>query len=167
MRSNKFIISTDRWTRLVRFSTTLVQDYSLAEDIVQDVQLKLLAHPELLKSVKNIEGFVYRMVKNRSLDVIRSNRYRSVELDASLNIHTEDLIRCLERNEMSEVAKLLIDKLPEKYRMVIYLKDVEQMSMEQVGVVLKMNTASVRVSLSRARKKIREQITNIYAYETK
>ncbi len=57
--------------------------------------------------------------------------------------------------------------LPHQQKMVIQLRDIEQYELDEIADMLDMNNTAVRVTLSRARKAIREQLTNTHSYGVK
>ena len=59
---------------------------------------------------------------------------------------------------------LLIDNLPNQQKLIIQLRDIEQYDFEEICSMLQMKPTAVRVSLSRARKTIREQLTKQHNY---
>ena len=69
-----------------------------------------------------------------------------------------------ENKEKAEFIKKLIEKLPENYREIIQLKDIEGYEYDEISEILGQNANHIRVTLSRARKKIREMI-NTKSYE--
>ena len=58
----------------------------------------------------------------------------------------------------------LIEHLPEQQKMIIQLRDIEEYEFEEIAEMLQINPTAVRVSLSRARKTIREQLTKQHNY---
>jgi RNA polymerase sigma-70 factor (ECF subfamily) len=58
----------------------------------------------------------------------------------------------------------LIDQLPEQQRIIIQMRDVEQYEFEEIGKVLGLKPTAIRVALSRARKKIKEQLIKQHSY---
>lgn len=166
MRSEKNILSPVLRQRLILFANTFIKDISYAEDVVQDVQLKLLTKEEIFLNVKNKEAFLFRMVRNRCLDLIKSKNANYLPLEVDMNAEIQDLMQHIENRDMSIVIKHLMQNLPEKQRNVIYLTDVEQMDSEEIEKIMALEATAVRVDLSRARKKIREQLLKICAYGT-
>ena len=61
----------------------------------------------------------------------------------------------------------IIADLPEQQKMVIQLRDIEQYDLDEICEMLEMNNTAVRVALSRARKTIREKLTNTHNYGVK
>ncbi len=61
----------------------------------------------------------------------------------------------------------LIDRLPDQQRQVLLLRDVNDFSFEEIGEATGLSAVNIRVLLSRARKKIREQYSIMMNYESK
>jgi RNA polymerase sigma-70 factor (ECF subfamily) len=65
---------------------------------------------------------------------------------------------------MAALTKRFISALPDKQRIVIHLRDVEGYEIEEIAQILETDEASVRVNISRARKRIKEQLLNALNY---
>ncbi len=61
----------------------------------------------------------------------------------------------------------IIEGLPEQQKLVIQLRDIEEYDLDEIAKMLDMNNTAVRVALSRARKTIREKLTNTHNYGIK
>ena len=68
---------------------------------------------------------------------------------------------------MKEQILGFISQLPEKQKMVIHLKDVEEYEISEIGEMLDMEDNAVRINLMRARQKVKESINKLYAYENR
>jgi RNA polymerase sigma-70 factor (ECF subfamily) len=152
--------------KLLRMARQILQNEEEAKDVLQDVFLKLWQKREELEKVDNLEAFAVRMIRNRCLDVIRSRRTVSMEVMKKNNKEEEDSSDTdyLENAEMSRLVKKIIGGLPELQRTVIQLRDIEQMEYEEIAKSTDMNVNTIRVNLSRARKKVRDEILKIQNY---
>ena len=65
---------------------------------------------------------------------------------------------------MVMLTKRFISELPERQRIVIHLRDVEGYEFEEIARIIESDETSVRVNLSRARKRIKEQLLNAMNY---
>ena len=65
---------------------------------------------------------------------------------------------------MAALTKRFISALPDKQRIAIHLRDVEGYEIEEIAQILETDEASVRVNISRARKRIKEQLLNAVNY---
>ena len=145
--------------KLLRFATHFLKDEDLARDVVQDVFLKLWQKKETLEEIENIEAFAMRMTRNRCLDVIRANKVVPIdaETDRKLKEETVDVHSKVELSESANQIKMLINKLPDLQRTVMQLRDVEQLSYDEIAETTNLKVNAIRVNLSRARKKVRDE----------
>jgi RNA polymerase sigma-70 factor (ECF subfamily) len=145
--------------KLLRFATHFLKDEDLARDVVQDVFLKLWQKRETLEEVENIEAFTMRMTRNRCLDVIRANKTVPIDADTDrkLKEKTVDVHSKVELSESANQIKTLIDKLPDLQRTVMQLRDIQQLSYEEIAEATDLKVNAIRVNLSRARKKVRDE----------
>ncbi|WP_019038395.1 sigma-70 family RNA polymerase sigma factor [Psychroflexus tropicus] len=151
--------------KIFRFSRRLLSSETAAKDATQDVLLKLWKLRDQLNEVKNIEAYAMTMTKNKCYDVIKSKHHKTLELvHSNYTNESSSLSSQIEaRDEVSLVAKF-IEALPEQQRAVIQLRDIEQFSNKEIEDILGMNSTSVRVALSRARKKIMSELKKTADY---
>jgi RNA polymerase sigma factor (sigma-70 family) len=145
--------------KVLRFAIHFLKDEDEARDVVQDVFLKLWQKKEELDHVENMEAFAMRMTRNRCLDIIRGNRTVPIdaETDRQLKQQSIDVHSKIELSEAANQVKLLIGRLPEIQRNVIQLRDVEQLDYEEIAEITGLQVNAIRVNLSRARKKVRDE----------
>jgi RNA polymerase sigma-70 factor (ECF subfamily) len=135
----------------------LLENQADAEDMVQELYLKLWDKRSNLSIVNNAEAFSVTLIKNMCLDTLRSNKY-------CLTKQTEDLCEAGGQTDEQDatihedvyLVKQLIKQLPESQRRIIKLRDIDGYSFQEIEKVTSLNATNVRVLLSRARKKIRE-----------
>jgi RNA polymerase sigma-70 factor (ECF subfamily) len=120
---------------------------------------------ESLGELKSVEAMAMTMTKNYCLDQLKSKRASNLTIvhnnfvsnDASLQRKIEDV------DSLSWVEKIIND-LPEQQKLIVQMRDIEEMEFEEIGKILEMNETAVRVALSRARKTIREVMTKTHNY---
>lgn len=155
------------YSRMYRVAFRLLRNAQDAEDIVQDVFLHLWEKRNLLDAIENVEAYCVRMVRNHSIDFLRSRPI--IEELSSLDDSKLEVTVCnvvsLEKKDEVEWVKILIELLPENQQRIIIMRDVEECSLKEIEDATGLSAVNVRVLLSRARKKIREQIINIMNYE--
>lgn len=66
-----------------------------------------------------------------------------------------------------EIIVNMINQLPEKQKMVMHLKDIEEYSIAEICEALEMESNAVRINLMRARQKIKTQLEKIFEYENR
>ena len=146
--------------KLLRFAIQFLKDEDQAKDVVQDAFLKLWQKREELEKVENIEAFAMRMVRNRCLDFIRSNRSVPV-VDTKIRYLREeksDPDLEMDFSESAQLVRKVIETLPDTQRQVMWLRDIEQMDYEEIAGITELEVNALRVNLSRARKKVRDEL---------
>jgi len=153
-------------SKLLRFARQILQNEEEAKDVIQDIFLKLWQKREELANVDNLEAFTIRMTRNKCLDVVRARRTVSMEVIKKKGKEEEESSDTdyLENSEMSGLVKRIITKLPDIQRTIIHLRDIEQLEYEEIAEATELNVNTIRVNLSRARKKVRDEILKIQNY---
>ena len=98
------------------------------------------------------------MTKNYCLDQLKSKWASNMTLvhstykDESSSVETR-----VEYKDSASIIKRMMEDLPEKQRMIIQLRDVENYEYHEIGKIMDMEPTAIRVALSRARKTLREK----------
>ncbi|MDG1527710.1 MAG: sigma-70 family RNA polymerase sigma factor [Polaribacter sp.] len=151
--------------KMFRLAKRLLVSSEEAEDATQELYFKLWKNKEKIAVYKNVEAFAMTMTKNYCFDRLKSKQASNLTLVHS-NYKEKDtsLDKQMEyQDSVSQVHKL-IEKLPEKQKLVIQLRDVEEYDFEEIGKMLDLKPTAVRVALSRARKTIREELVKQHNY---
>ena len=136
-----------------------------AEDAVQEAYIKLWTNRLRLSDHPNMQGYAMQTLKNTCVDKIRS-RKDEVSLDnvniehSRSNPYTE-----LEMNNSMAVIKGMIETLPLVQRKIMQLRDIDGYELDEIAIITGSEVTAVRVNLSRARKKIREGLMEMYKKE--
>ncbi|MDR1119515.1 MAG: sigma-70 family RNA polymerase sigma factor [Dysgonamonadaceae bacterium] len=145
--------------KLYRFALAFVGRTDEAEDVVQEIGIKLWERRGELDALRSVEAYAMSAVRNRCLDYARSPHSRTDEwIEAHDAAHEQTPYKSVEQSDMAAFVRRLIDRLPEQQQMVIRLRDIEGYELEEIAEILGMNGGTVRTSLSRARQKIREEL---------
>ncbi len=145
--------------KVFRLAKRLLVSQDEAEDATQELYLKLWKNKNKLKNYRNIEAFAMTMTKNYCLDRLKSKQASNLSLVHSNFKETNtSLQEKIEINDSVQRIHKLITNLPKQQRMVIQLRDIEAYEFKEIEEMLQMKPTAIRVALSRARKKIREQL---------
>ena len=102
------------------------------------------------------------MAKNYCYDRLKSKQANSISLDERIPFpDSSSLEKQMDTKDELSLAINLIDQLPYKERMIIQLREIEQYDFNQIATILELPEGTVRVYLSRARKKLRKQFLEI------
>ena len=148
--------------KLYRFALRITGSVHEAEDVVQEVLEKVWkTAPEQTENVQNWEAWCMTLTRNRSLDKTRSQSLRRtapLEGVAERKSDTINPAQAAERNDLVDRVKRMMQLLPEKQRLVMHLRDIEELTYEEITESLGISLDQVKVSLHRARKTIREKM---------
>lgn len=116
---------------------------------------------------RNVEAFVMTMTKNHCLDRLRLKANQTTELKVVIEDESSLPDRKAEIKDAAKQVMELMKELPEQQRQIVMLRDVEQYEYEEIAEVMGIEINTIRVNLSRARKKLREGLlkTNAYGLE--
>lgn len=129
-----------------------------AEDAVQEVLLKLWRLAHTLQKYENPSAMAIKAVKNHCLDRIKlSKKNQSLSDVADVYVLQDNPHLQLERKNTEEILMKIIENLPPLQQMIITMKDLEHHEVEEIAEITGTNAEAVRVNLSRARKKVREE----------
>lgn len=153
--------------KLLNYARKLTDDSSDAEDVVQEVMLKLWNIRQKLEEYNSIEALAVRITHNLCMDMWRSKRTDQVSLDqvpvVSQTVNPE---RVLEGNDEIRLMREIISSLPTLQQTIIRMKDIEEYETEEIAQITGCSSESIRSNLSRARKKVRDIYLKIKMSET-
>jgi RNA polymerase sigma factor (sigma-70 family) len=150
--------------KLFRFALRITGQQQDAEDVVQEVLEKVWrTDSEQSANIKNWEAWCMTMTRNRSVDKSRaSSSRRPVALENAVELETPaiSVVARLELQEAATRIRELMQTLPEKQRLVMHLRDVEELTYEEIAETLQISLDQVKVNLHRARKSIRDAMSH-------
>lgn len=147
------VIFTKYYKSLVTFSFSFTRDSDLAEEIVQEVFLRLWENREQLAIKSSLKSFLLKSVQNKSLDSLRhtdiAGRYSSFVLAHPIlsQNDTENYVLYAELQEKFNAAML---KIPEKYAEAFRLSRMENLNYQEISEKLGVSVRTVEVRIARA-----------------
>jgi len=134
-----------------------IDDEEQAEDMVQEVLLRLWGMCAKVNGKEKLKLLAWKILKRTYIDQckIKKNKYENIEdynlISTEYNPHEQ-----IETNDNMKTLMNIIEQLPELQRIIIRLKDIEGYEVEEIAAITLSSNDSVRVNLSRARKKVKE-----------
>lgn len=151
--------------KLYRMAKRLLVSREEAEDATQEVLLKLWSKNESMGQYKSVEAFAMTMTKNLCLDRLKSKQASNLKLvHSNYKDESVSVQRQLEAEDSLSWVQRIMEALPDQQKMVLQLRDVEDYDYDEIAKMLHMKPTAVRVTLSRARKKIREELQQKHRY---
>ncbi|MCL2485825.1 MAG: RNA polymerase sigma factor [Endomicrobia bacterium] len=152
----------------IAFSFT--SNYSESDDIAQNVFLKVYSNLDSFEEKSAFSTWLYRITVNECYNGLKKRKKNTISLETEVagkeDISLKDVLADpkadLEKNSLSvetqNIIRKALQELPEKYRMIVTLRDIEDISYEEIAQIMKISDAKVKVWLFRARNKLKEII---------
>lgn len=160
---------------LFRLALRITLDRPEAEDIVQDVIVKIweMRHTPAFLEIKNLENYALAMARNLAIDRQEQRQGRHVTLENAgllddggtgklpareIADSNERPDQQMERSERTQWLRTMLERLPEKQRSVLQLRDIEEHSYQEIGEIMGIGESDVKVTLHRARQTLKKLI---------
>jgi RNA polymerase sigma-70 factor (ECF subfamily) len=149
--------------RAYRVARQLVPDADEARDVAQEAFLRIFRNSERFDFEHEFTTWLYRIVTNLCIDHLRRRRPRTVggdEDEPGPEVVDEGAIapsQRLEQNETAALVRACVARLPEHFRVVIALRELEGLTCQEISRIVGATPVTVRWRLHRARKLFAEQ----------
>ena len=169
-------------SRVFRVAWRIVGQRQDAEDVTQQTFLSVMDHLNDFRKESSVATWILRIATNHALKVLRKRRglptvslevSASDEADSYATLPHPEFIaqwrdepaRLAQQAEVRRLIEAALEELPEKYRVIFVLRDVEGLSVKEAAEVLGLTEANVKVRLMRARLDLRERLTRVLGDE--
>ncbi len=164
-------IYDDHYPKIVRYLRRIVGEIE-AEDVAQEVFVKVHQALDGFRGESKLSTWIYRIVTNAAMDRLRSSSAKilsasnsltdeddlAVEIGQVSEDNTPRLDTLLIRKEMNECIRGIVDSLPENYRTVLVLSDLEGLTNAEICEVLRLPLDTVKIRLHRGRKRLKKEL---------
>ena len=134
--------------RIIRVAANVLRDSHEAEDVAQEAFLKAFRELHRLREDNAFSGYLYRICVRMCMDKLRSRRAETVEFECAEDGLAENI-------ETRVLVARLLDRLPAELRMTLVLREMEQLSYDEVAEVMGVPVGTVRSRLHTARERFR------------
>lgn len=161
----------DRYkTRLFNCVYRMVHNNELAEDLVQETFLRVYRNRTNYQATSNFSTWIYTIALNLARSELRKRKRRqffSINTSPLEDSTTEGFDvpdpkdgpeEDIQNHELGDSIQRAINQLPVKYRTVILLRDIEELSYEQIGEILECPTGTIKSRVNRARLRLQEML---------
>lgn len=152
--------------RLYRLSLSIVRDIMVAEDVVQEVMIKIWNKRIEAARIENKPAWAMKMTRNLSIDKMRSKHFKTRAIPEGYDVinktHTPETIT-QSNDTVSRIHKIM-ERLPEVQRMCIQLRDIEEMKYQEIADLLEISIDQVKVNIYRARNYIKKEFIKVDSY---
>ena len=147
--------------QLFRLAVRLLQDVQEAEDVIQDVMIKIWTRKAEWGQWQSMEAYCMTATRNSCLDRMRRMRVVPVGEERAREVSSNEkdpYEKMMGKEIMSQIRKCM-NELPENQQLVVQLREIEGFSYTEIAEVLDMSMEQVKSNLFRARNAIKRSIT--------
>lgn len=142
---------------LLYYIKTKVKDEYAAEDILQEVFIKIYKNICQLKDVTKLKTWLYRITNNTIIDFYRRKK-NILELDELKNISVIQDDEDNMNEEVEECAKFMLHQLPDKYKQPLKLYEFNGMKHGEISKKLNLSLSGVKTRVQRARNQLKKML---------
>lgn len=145
------------YSQLKKYLIGKTKNSELAEDIVQEVMLKVITAHQKNLQVKNLKAWLYQISRNTLIDYYRKNANVIQENEDYL----KDTLYSLQEESFSPIDYLIpmINLLPDKYSKPLMLSDIDNMPQSEIAEKLALSLSATKMRIQRGRKKLYDLFT--------
>ncbi len=153
------------YEKLCNYSASIIHDFDVAEDIIQDLFAKLWVDRKHIKIKSSFKSYLFRSAYNACLDYLKHlkvrGNYQSLNTNQSSSFNDS-----LEYVELLEKLETGINQLPEQCRAIFKLSRFENLKYKEIAKKLNISENTVDTQIRRALKKLKEGLTDYLIFLT-
>jgi len=150
---------------ILHFIRQRVKNTADAEDLTQEVFYKLINTNQKGTEIRNAQSWLYTTARNILTDYYRKKKIPTEEIEAN-NVESPPLIAEEltlseeQRTKLQTYLRSLVNELPETYRKIIQMSELEGFSQKEIAEELGMNYTTVRSKVQRGRQQLKRMISD-------
>ena len=146
---------------VLRLAYFYVKEYHLAEDIFQDVFLKVNQNLKQFREESSIKTWILRITVNTCKDYLKSAYHNRVQMLSEAEEQTlaaEDVYEKVEKKQDLRYVRELLEQMPKKYTEVLWLLYFEEKTLKETAYILGIREGTVKSRASRAKEKLKQEL---------
>tara|TARA_B110000438_G_scaffold56322_1_gene56481 strand:- start:20 stop:610 length:591 start_codon:yes stop_codon:yes gene_type:complete len=156
--------------RLVNFVYRYVGDFDISEDIVQDTMVKLYQKKHYYKEIAKFSTWLYTIAKNLANTELRKRKQRKVTLlsritkdDKPYDIPADQpgTDQEIQSDIVNKIIRKAVNELSEKFKTVIVLRDIQELSYDEISSIVEIPIGTVKSRINRARLQLQVELKHL------
>ena len=156
--------------RLMNFVYRFVNDYEQSEDIAQETLIKLYTHKHYYKKIAKFSTWIYTIAANLAKSELRKKKSRKVtnlsqmstqEKEYELPADQPDTDQAIESEFIEKRIQAAIQKLPLHFKTVAILRDIQELSYEEISKIVDVPLGTVKSRINRARLQLQKELKDL------
>jgi len=146
--------------RLYRIGMSILENEAEAEDAMQTAYINAYEHLSGFEQRSSFGTWLTRIMLNQCYEQKRKSKQVLVNLEPDNFVTMNTAVNELANKELSGALQQAVAKLPEKYRLVFVLREIEDLSVRETSATLNIEESNVKVRLNRAKSMLRENLNS-------
>ena len=156
--------------KLMTFVFRFVNDIEQAEDIIQDTMLKLYTHKHYYRNIAKFSTWIYTIAGNLAKTELRKKKTRKVtnisqmgpeDRDYELPSVAPETDEVVQSEYIEKKIQAAIQNLPLHFRTVTILRDIQELSYEEISKIVEVPLGTVKSRINRARLQLQNELKNL------
>ncbi len=156
--------------RLLNFVFQFLGDMEQAEDVVQDTMLRLYEKKHYYKEIAKFSTWIYTIARNLANTELRKRKRRKTtylshmskdERQYEIPAVQDNVDQSLHNEFIQDRIKSAISKLPEHYKMVIILRDIQELSYDDISNIVGVPLGTIKSRINRARLQLQADLQDL------
>lgn len=168
---NAYIELVNRYKdKLINFIFNYLGDQESSEDVVQETMIKLYQKKHYYKEIAKFSTWLYTIAKNLANTELRKRKQRKITLlsqftddDKTYDLPSNDpeLGQAIQTDIVNKIIRTAVDKLSEKFKVVIVLRDIQGLSYEDISEIINVPIGTVKSRINRARLQLQLELKHL------
>ena len=156
--------------KLINFVFRMINDEEQAEDIVQETMIKLYQKKHYYREIAKFSTWIYTIARNQTMSELRKQKRKNTlslsqmskhEKDYELAANQPDIGKEHEDQFFYKKIESCMNKLPQHYKAVIILRDIEQLTYEEISEIVDVPLGTVKSRINRARLQLQAELKDL------
>jgi RNA polymerase sigma factor (sigma-70 family) len=146
------------YKRIYNFLARMIMDRDLAEDLTQNVFLRMIKYRTSFRGDKRFESWIYQVARNVFSDHYQANKNKKSDFTSieKMGDYMADNEETVDQEEREKILHRSLAMLNDEQRELLVLTRFQQMKYEEVAVIMETTVANIKVKVHRAIAKLRE-----------
>jgi RNA polymerase sigma-70 factor (ECF subfamily) len=165
-------------SRMVNVAYQVLGDRELAEDVAQETFLRAYKSAARYRQISKFSTWLYTIALNLCRNELRRRKFKTYSLEGMAERDEDSKIRVdipdektqpdldMERKEAGTLVRQAVEKLPEKFKAPLVLRDIQELTYEEISEILNLPEGTVKSRINRGRMRVKEILKPYYGSES-
>ena len=164
-------------SRMVNVAYQVLGDREMAEDVAQETFLRAYKSAARYRQISKFSTWLYTIALNLCRNELRRRKFKTYSLEGMAERDEESKVRVdipdektqpdldMERKEAGDLVRQAVEKLPEKFKTPLVLRDIQELTYEEISEILNLPEGTVKSRINRGRLRVKELLRPYYGGE--